>query len=211
MLLGFDACTELAHGACRGGRCVPIHRNPCAHARARPDARPNPPTHAQLDGAHQLGCTSVSWAPAAPRGSLVHGKPPGQPVRRFASAGCDNAVRVWAYDERSRSWQQEGEPLAGHSDWVRDVAWAPSLGLPGSTIASAGQDGRVVVWSERSEGGWDQVRAWGVEWKVGMSARGVAGTWEGGSVHPGLTRRSGRGGVVRQGCGEEARAASTLA
>ena len=27
----------------------------------------------------------------------------------------------------------------GHSDWVRDVAWAPSLGLPFHTIASAGQ------------------------------------------------------------------------
>ena len=26
----------------------------------------------------------------------------------------------------------------GHGDWVRDVAWAPSLGLPKSTLASAG-------------------------------------------------------------------------
>ena len=29
--------------------------------------------------------------------------------------------------------------LAGHSDWVRDVAWAPNLGLPFNTIASASQ------------------------------------------------------------------------
>ena len=39
-------------------------------------------------------------------------------------------------------WSEE-EALPGHTDWVRDVAWAPSLGLPRSTIASAGQDGQV--------------------------------------------------------------------
>ena len=48
----------------------------------------------QLDGAHTLGAAAVSWAPAEPRGSLVSGKPPGQPVRRFVSGGCDNAVKV---------------------------------------------------------------------------------------------------------------------
>ena len=50
----------------------------------------------QLDGAHTLGATAVSWAPAEPKGSLVSGKPPGQPVKRFVSGGCDNAVKVWA-------------------------------------------------------------------------------------------------------------------
>lgn len=39
-------------------------------------------------------------------------------------------------------WHEE-ESLPGHTDWVRDVAWAPNLGLPKSTIASAGQDGQV--------------------------------------------------------------------
>lgn len=48
----------------------------------------------QLDGAHTLGATAVSWAPAEPKGSLVSGVPPGQPVRRFVSGGCDNAVKV---------------------------------------------------------------------------------------------------------------------
>ena len=37
-------------------------------------------------------------------------------------------------------------------DWVRDVAWAPNFGLPMATLASAGQDGKVVIWSERQEG-----------------------------------------------------------
>jgi protein transport protein SEC13 len=29
--------------------------------------------------------------------------------------------------------------IAQHNDWVRDVAWAPSIGLPSSTIASASE------------------------------------------------------------------------
>jgi protein transport protein SEC13 len=35
---------------------------------------------------------------------------------------------------------------------VSDVAWAPNLGLPKSTIASASQDGSVVIWTEAEEG-----------------------------------------------------------
>lgn len=45
----------------------------------------------------------------------------------------------------------------GHTDWVRDVAWAPNLGLPSSTVASAGQDGKVIIWNESAPGVWDQV------------------------------------------------------
>lgn len=35
-------------------------------------------------------------------------------------------------------WVEE-EKLEAHSDWVRDVAWAPNVGLPVSTIASCSQ------------------------------------------------------------------------
>ncbi len=31
------------------------------------------------------------------------------------------------------------EELHGHTDWVRDVAWAPNIGLPGEHIATASQ------------------------------------------------------------------------
>ena len=51
---------------------------------------------AQIDGAHTLGATSVSWAPAAPKGSLLSAKGPGAPVKRFVSGGCDNTIRVRA-------------------------------------------------------------------------------------------------------------------
>lgn len=32
--------------------------------------------------------------------------------------------------------------LNAHSDWVRDVAWAPNIGLPGEYIATCGQVSR---------------------------------------------------------------------
>lgn len=47
----------------------------------------------QVD-AHSVGCTAVSWSPAAPPGSLVSGKPPAHAIARFATAGCDRTVRV---------------------------------------------------------------------------------------------------------------------
>jgi len=48
----------------------------------------------QIENAHPVGAMAVSWSPAAPPGSLVSAKGPGQPERRFASAGCDNTVKV---------------------------------------------------------------------------------------------------------------------
>jgi len=33
----------------------------------------------------------------------------------------------------------EEEKLEAHSDWVRDVAWAPNVGIPVSTIATCSQ------------------------------------------------------------------------
>ena len=49
------------------------------------------------------------------------------------------AVQVWSYNDQAQRWDQEPALTGGHSDWVRDVAWAPSLGMPFHTIASAGQ------------------------------------------------------------------------
>ena len=95
---------------------------------------------------HAIGCNAVSWAPAVQPGSLIAPQPaesvPGQSsaqsVKRFASAGCDNLVKIWGYREDSQSWVEE-EILEGHTDWVRDVAWAPNIGLPRSYIATASQ------------------------------------------------------------------------
>ena len=40
--------------------------------------------------------------------------------------------------EEGDGWVTE-DKLEGHSDWVRDVAWCPSVGLPLSRIASCSQ------------------------------------------------------------------------
>ena len=97
----------------------------------------------------------MSWAPATIPGSLITpssganlqtGQPHNptntiQSVKRFATAGCDNLVKIWGYREDTQSWVEE-EILEGHTDWVRDVAWAPNIGLPRSYIATASQVGR---------------------------------------------------------------------
>lgn len=65
-------------------------------------------------------------------------------------------AQVWRWS--NEGWSQEGPSLLKHTDWVRDVAWSPNLGLPSSTIASASQDGTVVLWSENlADNTWDFV------------------------------------------------------
>ncbi len=54
-------------------------------------------------------------------------------------------------------WEQDGASLAGHSDWVRDAAWAPNLGMPTNTIATASQDGKVIIWTEKEGGVWEHM------------------------------------------------------
>ncbi|KAI8469235.1 MAG: COP-II coat subunit [Monoraphidium minutum] len=103
-----------------------------------------------IPNAHTLGATSVSWAPAPAAGGLAGPQPPQPPARRLVSAGCDNTAKVWRCGDAG--WAQEAV-LQGHTNWVRDAAWAPNLGLPVNTIATAGQDGQVLAWTERADGG----------------------------------------------------------
>ena len=46
--------------------------------------------------------------------------------------------------EEDGQWVEE-QKLEAHSDWVRDVAWAPSIGLPKSIIASCSQVRKSLV------------------------------------------------------------------
>eukprot|EP00126_Sphaerothecum_destruens_P002450 Sdes_comp15888_c0_seq2m5001 len=104
--------------------------------------------------AHHVGCNSVSWAPSIFPGALVQPgsrssqNPVGSSLapRRFVTGGSDNLVKIWKFEEAQNTFLLE-DTLEGHTDWVRDVAWAPNIGLPSSTIASCGQDGNVFVWS----------------------------------------------------------------
>lgn len=104
----------------------------------------------RIDQAHPVGVTSVSWAPSTAPGALV-GSGFLDPVQKLCSGGCDNTVKVWKL--YNGIWKMDCFPaLQMHTDWVRDVAWAPNLGLPKSTIASASEDGKVIIWTVAREG-----------------------------------------------------------
>nr|XP_002127937.1 protein SEC13 homolog [Ciona intestinalis] len=138
----------------------------------------------KINNAHTGGCNAVSWAPAVVPGSLI--EPPSQNqqnnfVKKFVSAGCDNLVKVWC--EKDGRWEEE-QKLQAHTDWVRDCAWAPSIGLPQSKIASCSQDRRVIIWTcdEATGGQWssktlnefDDV-VWHVSWSLTGDILAVSG------------------------------------
>ncbi|XP_078465858.1 protein SEC13 homolog isoform X2 [Lampetra planeri] len=136
----------------------------------------------KIGNAHSIGCNAVSWGPVmAPVGGTPQGPCGQKPIRRFVSGGCDNLVKIWR--EKDGQWVEE-QKLEAHSDWVRDVAWAPSIGLPISTIASCAQDGRVYVWRCEDPSGSSWVAkllhkfgdvVWHVSWSITGSILAVSG------------------------------------
>lgn len=106
------------------------------------------------------GVNAVSWAPAIAPMSLLRApvatpNAPGAAAagsaaapRQFAAACCDGTIRIVAQDEHTKAWRQTAALESGHSDWVRDVAWAPAIGAAVSTLASCGQDCTVVIWTK---------------------------------------------------------------
>ncbi|KAL0380467.1 UNVERIFIED_CONTAM: protein transport protein SEC13A [Sesamum angustifolium] len=134
----------------------------------------------QIEHAHPVGVTSVTWAPSTAIGALVG---PGllNPVQKLASGGCDNTVKVWKFD--NGTWRMDCfRALIMHTDWVRDVSWAPNLGLPKSMIASASEDGKVIIWTALKEGDqWDGKilkdfgsPVWRVSWSLTGNTLAVA-------------------------------------
>jgi protein transport protein SEC13 len=132
--------------------------------------------------AHGLGANSVSWAPAMSPGSVMGSAPASSGLRRFVTGGCDNLLKIWVYDGASQTYQPEREPLAGHTDWVRDVAWSPTL-LQKSYIASASQDKTVRIWTSDSTnpGQWVckvlkfEAPVWRVSWSLSGNVLAVSG------------------------------------
>ncbi|GMG19143.1 unnamed protein product [Ambrosiozyma monospora] len=95
--------------------------------------------------AHSIGVNAGSWAP--PQKENIQ-------ERRLVTGGCDNLVKVWKFDSAANTYVEEAV-LQGHTDWVRDVAWSPSL-LSKYYIASASQDRTVIIWTKEagSSGAW---------------------------------------------------------
>uniref|UniRef100_A0A8C9CLD4 Protein SEC13 homolog n=1 Tax=Phocoena sinus TaxID=42100 RepID=A0A8C9CLD4_PHOSS len=80
----------------------------------------------KTNSAHAIGCNAVSWAPAVGPGSLTD-QPSGQKPSYIKTLAFAVAVAVTTSPNH--------------------VAWAPSIGLPTSTIASCSQDGPVFIWA----------------------------------------------------------------
>jgi len=110
---------------------------------------------ASIPDAHSIGCTSVSFAPAVPAGAVMPssaGDPPApQPRLTLATGGCDNTAKIWHRDDSTGTWKCD-ETLNMHSDWVRDVAFCPNGTLPVKQLATAGQDGQVILWTQAGSG-----------------------------------------------------------
>lgn len=125
-----------------------------------------------IPNAHKIGCNSVSWAPAIPGSALTNPESYSQQqqwVKRVVSGGGDNLAHIWEYI--NGNWEKI-QTLKQHSDWIRDVAWAPNIGLPYDTIATCSQDKTVIIWSNDS-GEWKATStikldavAWRVSWSI---------------------------------------------
>ena len=94
--------------------------------------------------------------------------------------------RTCRADERVASAQDKTyspiKELTGHTDWVRDVAWAPTI-LQKSYIASAAQDKTVRIWTSDPAHpndwkptvlGFDAV-LWRVSWSLSGNVLAVSG------------------------------------
>lgn len=99
--------------------------------------------------AHAIGVNSASWAP------ITNSKEASGPAqRRFVTCGSDNLAKIWKFDATVGNYVQEAT-LEGHTDWVRDVCWSPSV-LVRSYIATASQDRTVLIWSQDAKGEWQK-------------------------------------------------------
>ena len=122
------------------------------------------------------GINAVCWAPYLLGDAMVRGPSSNASadlsVPRLAVGCCDGAIRV--YEHKNNQWT--ATVVGKHGDWVRDVAWAPSIGVPKTMIASCSQDGTVAVWtSENGSGEWKKKELRKFEegvWKVSWSECG---------------------------------------
>lgn len=122
--------------------------------------------------AHAIGVNAACWAPAI----IDEDVQQSQNLRRIVTGGADNLVKIWKYCSESNTYLLE-DTLAGHTDWVRDVAWSPSV-LPRTYIASVSQDCTCIIWTQENNGGpWKKTflkedKFPGVLWRASWSLSG---------------------------------------
>jgi len=122
-----------------------------------------------------LGVNSVSWAPSG----AYHDEsnPEAAEIPRLVTGGCDNRIRFWKLQESGQWCEDIQSPVSkdlSHSDWVRDVAWAPSLVPNVNIVASCSEDRTVLIWTQNGQNEeWKAILlhtfdspVWRVSWSV---------------------------------------------
>jgi len=80
------------------------------------------------------GCSCLAWNPSQfDRPALVVG------------SSATPELKVWEFQEAQARWKQLFA-LAGHTDEIYDVSWAPNLGRTFHLIASASKDKTLRIW-----------------------------------------------------------------
>jgi protein transport protein SEC13 len=115
---------------------------------------PNNTWNVQYIQDNNLGVNAVSWAP---HGAYYDPSQPDQVEEpRLVTAGCDNKVRFWV--RGPDGWTEDAGATVDtssdvmHTDWVRDVAWAPSLLPNQNMVASCSEDRTVLIWKQSGPG-----------------------------------------------------------
>jgi protein transport protein SEC13 len=96
-----------------------------------------------------VGVNGVSFCPY---GAYFDPAEPDMPESpRIVTAGCDSHIRIWVC--KNGIWSVEStsassESAVVHTDWIRDVSWAPSLLPNHCMIASCSEDRSVLIWNQ---------------------------------------------------------------
>lgn len=159
------------------------HHHGLICAAASSDGRVSILTHQQDDSwaiqyisDNTLGVNSVSWCPDD-----------GQ-TKKIVTGGCDNQIRFYTQTNAAENttWEQLQEDYVdtsklSHSDWVRDVSWAPSIIPNHHVVASCSEDGTVLIWNSDGTNGWKPTLlhqfpdpVWRVRWNMTGSLLAVS-------------------------------------
>mmetsp|Transcript_6123 Transcript_6123/g.12626 ORF Transcript_6123/g.12626 Transcript_6123/m.12626 type:complete len:333 (+) Transcript_6123:136-1134(+) len=103
-----------------------------------------------------LGVNSVSWAPMGAYSDVSSTPDAAVDQPRLVTGGCDNRIRFWVEQPETGQWVEDPScPISksvGHSDWVRDVAWAPPIIPNVNMVASCSEDRTVLIWTQKGLG-----------------------------------------------------------
>ena len=132
--------------------------------------------------AHKTGVNAVAWAPVYPAGAMLEPSTPEVAEARLATGGCDNRVKLWRCHSGG-DWEADEELAVAHTDWVRDVAWAPGIGNVSAVLVSCSQDKKVIIWTRDSANSrWATQELvfgcalWRVSWSVTGNILAVSGS-----------------------------------